>query len=774
MNLKAFAIAGAFFVLKGCYLMATILEALQRAVSLQNSGKIDDAAHIYRAVLEVDQSQPDALHLLGLILSQQGEHSEAIKLVRRALEKVPSNPTFHSNYGVVLRRAGKFDEAIEAYEKSIQLAPKSADAYFNLGKALKLVGKTPEARDRFDHSRKLNPKKAEAWVSLSNTFVDEGDYETAHRLLVEALSYRPDSCELHISCGVVLKRLQRIEESLSCYKKAVEIGPTNIEALCKLANAFVGQNRLDSAEGLVKRAQEVAPKHHLVLNAAGLVAKSKGDYDTAIACYQEALIQKPDFSVAIANLGVSQRQRGDISAALANLQRALELDSENVESKVNLAATSFATGRFEHAVKLFREVLEKDPRFVDADDNYLMCLQYHPEFGIAEIYNEHKRWNELHARGKEAALPKPRGHNERIKIGFVSADLGNHPVGYFTHLLFEYLDKDQFELVVYSDRIGLDELGQELRSLADEWHETLGLSHSDLADLIRRNRIDVLFDLAGHTAQHRLLTFAQRAAPIQVSWAGYVGTTGLAQMDYLLADRFHCPEVHDSYYSEEVLRMPNGYICYSPPSYAPKIRERDWGASPAVSFGVVANPAKVNEYCLRLWNEILVGFPDSRIVFCYKGWTDKVNKERVFEVLNGVGKDRIRFEFRDGHQNMLEYYNEIDIALDTFPYSGGLTACEALWMGVPTITLPKDKFCSRHSLSHLSNVGLTELIADDENDYVEKAIELAADRERLCAYRNTLRVQTASSTLCDGKQFASDFGNLINQLFDTSTRSNFD
>jgi predicted O-linked N-acetylglucosamine transferase (SPINDLY family) len=312
--------------------------------------------------------------------------------------------------------------------------------------------------------------------------------------------------------------------------------------------------------------------------------------------------------------------------------------------------------------------------------------------------------------------------------------------------------------VCYSDRAAKDDVTARFQAVAALWRDVASWSDDRLAEQIRADRIDILFDLAGHTAKNRLLAFARRPAPIQITWAGYVGTTGLAAMDYILADRHEIPPEAEAHYREKVLRMPDGYICYDPPAYAPAVTDLPALRRGYVTFGSFNNPAKLSTPILELWAKVLQRLPTARLLLKYKGMDNPALGERVRAILAGQGVEAERLELQGDspHADLLAQYNTVDIALDTFPYNGGLTTCEALWMGAPVITLPGETFASRHSLSHLSGVGLTEMVACDQGDYVGLAVALAQDLPRLAALRAGLRPRMAASPLCDGPRFATN------------------
>ena len=353
------------------------------------------------------------------------------------------------------------------------------------------------------------------------------------------------------------------------------------------------------------------------------------------------------------------------------------------------------------------------------------------------------------------------------RLGFISPDLGRHPVGFFLVRVLENLGRGPHETFCYSDRIVKDGLTHRLRAAATRWRDVVGMSHERLAEQVRADRIDILFDLAGHTAGNRLLVFARKPAPIQVSWIGYEGTTGLAAMDYLIADHLMVPAGSERHYRERVLRMPDGYLCYDPPETAPPV-----GPAPSLkqgfaTFGSFNNPAKITPEVVAVWAKILRAAPTARLVMKYRGLGDPAVKRRFLDLFaaHGVGPQRLELLPWSSYSDYLATYHRVDVVLDPFPFSGSTTTCESLWMGVPVITCPGETFASRHSLSHLSSVGLTETIARDPDEYVELAISLAGDPARLAALRSGLRERMAASPLCDGKRFASHLMLLLQDVW---------
>jgi predicted O-linked N-acetylglucosamine transferase (SPINDLY family) len=333
--------------------------------------------------------------------------------------------------------------------------------------------------------------------------------------------------------------------------------------------------------------------------------------------------------------------------------------------------------------------------------------------------------------------------------------------------VLEHLDRDRFEVVCYYTRSEQDDFSSRIEAASKEWHHVYGKPNDALAARIREERIDILFDLSGHSADHRLLVFTRRPAPIQITWLGYVGTTGLTTMDYLIADRFHVPPGVEEHYVEKILRMPDGYACFDPPAEAPEL-----GPLPAlerghVTFGSFNNLSKITPEVVALWAQIIRRVPRSRLLLHAPALGGATARRRISHSFVAAGGDPARLELRGTlrRPELLAAYNTIDVALDPFPYSGGVTTCEALWMGVPVVTSPGETFASRHSFSHLSNVGLTETIAADHCAYVDRAVALAGDVAHLADLRAGLRERVASSPLCDGPRFAAHFMSLLRDVW---------
>jgi predicted O-linked N-acetylglucosamine transferase (SPINDLY family) len=466
---------------------------------------------------------------------------------------------------------------------------------------------------------------------------------------------------------------------------------------------------------------------------------------------------KPGFAEAHYNLGNALKENNLLGEAAACFRRALELNPDYAVAHNNLGSTLREAGDVAAAIACFAEAERLLPRSVVACSNRLLAMHYDPRSTPELILAAHRDFDRRF--GTPALPPGPHDNQpdaeRRIRVGYVSADLRAHPVGYFLLPVLPAHDRRRVEVVCYADSRTADALTQRLRTASDVWRVTAGLGHDDLARQVRDDRIDILVDLAGHTAKNRLPMFAQRPAPVQVTWAGYVGTTGMAAIDYLLSDERETPAGTDDRHVETVVRMPDGYVCYAPPDDAPAVAPLPAGRRGAVTFGCYNNLAKVGAGVLALWARILAALPDARLVLKTHalGDPDTAERYRGLAAAAGIAPQRLLLQGASPHRELLAAYGAIDLALDPFPYSGGLTTLESLWMGVPVVTLGGDSFAARHSLSHLTTAGWPELIAGGADDYVDIAVGLARDLPRLARLRAELRPRLAASPLCDGPRF---------------------
>jgi predicted O-linked N-acetylglucosamine transferase (SPINDLY family) len=635
-------------------------------------------------------------------------------------------------------QAGRLEEAEQAYRQILQSEPNHADAIHLLGYLAHQVGRN----------------------------------ELAVELIVRAIELKGNVPAFHNNLGEAYRALRKISAAVACYRRALRLKPDYPEALNNLGITLNDQGQFDQAVASLRQALALKPDFALAHNNLGTAFQTHGQLDEAVNCFRRAVELQPDYALAYNNLGAVLRDQGRLTEAVACCRRATELLPGYAEAYNNLGNALGIQGQLDEALIAYRRALELKPEYAEAHSNLLYTLHFVGKVTPTELVEAHAEYDRQHAVPLLGATPPRAGirdRHARLRVGFVSPDLGRHPVGFFLVRVLENLKDQPLETICYSDRVFKDDMTQRLQAAATEWRDVPSLSHEQLAEQIRADRIDILFDLAGHTAHNRLLVFARKPAPIQVTWIGYEGTTGLGTMDYLLADRHVVPEGSERYHRERVLRLPDGYLCYDPPASAPPVGPPPLLKNGFPTFGSFNKLTKLTPDVIAVWSDILRRVPAARLVLKYRGLGDETVRQRYLDLFaaHGVEPHRLDLLPPSSYEEYLTTYHQVDVVLDPFPFSGSTTTCEALWMGVPVVTCPFETFASRHSLSHLSTVGLTETIARDLDEYVELAVSLAGELPRLTALRADLRERMAASPLCDGKRFA---GNLVTILRELAAR----
>jgi predicted O-linked N-acetylglucosamine transferase (SPINDLY family) len=736
--------------------------------------RIPEAVACYRRAVELKPDFADAHYNLGAALKDQGKLDEAVACYRRVLQLRPDDTATYNNLGNALRDQGQLEEAVACCRRVLELQPDYAAAHYNLGNALRDQGKLDEAVACYRRAVELKPDFVDAHSNLGNLLKDLRKLDDAVACYRRALALKPAFAELHSNLGNALGDQGKLDEAVACYQQALQLKPDYAEAYTNLGNALQDQRKFDEAVACYRRTLELKPDYAEAHYNLGNALNDQGKSDEAVACYRRTLALKPDFADAYSSLGSALWRQGKLDEAVACCRRVLQLKPDFAEAYSNLGLLFCHRGTLDEAVACYRRALELKPDYADAHSNLLCALHYGAGVTPQALAEAHADYDRRHAAplgGTFAPQETVRDRHGPLRLGFVSPDLGRHPVGYFLVRALENLRHEQPQTICYSDRTVKDDVTQRLQAAATQWRDVIGMSDQRLAEQIRADRIDILFDLAGHTGHNRLLVFARKPAAIQITWIGYEGTTGLAAMDYLLADRYVAPEGSQQYFRERLLWMPDGYLCYDPPAAATPVAPPPSLARGYATFGSFNNLAKITAEVVAVWAEILHRAPTARLVMKYRGLGDPSVKRRYLDLFaaHGVAPQRLELLPFGTYAEYLQAYQQVDLALDPFPFSGSATTCDALWMGVPVVTCPGATFASRHTLSHLSNIGLTDTIARDLHEYVELALALAADPSRLALLRAGLRQRMAASPLCDGKRFAANLMSTLRKAWQART-----
>jgi predicted O-linked N-acetylglucosamine transferase (SPINDLY family) len=754
------------------------------------AGDLDRAEPYYRHVIAHDPGHADAWHLLGVLANQRGRPEQALDYLGRALALKPGEAGFHLNRGVALQALGRLEEAAASFRNAAEAKPDFAEAHNNLANALHTLGRHDAAVAHWQRALTLQPAYAEERHNLAVALYQRGALEEAASHARAALQLRPDFAPAHLTLGNALGGLQRYEEAEACYREALRRRPDLAVAHGNLAHVLRMRGRREEALASARQALALAPASSDAHNAAGAVLGGLGRAEEAAAHLRHALGLRPDHPEAHNNLGVllsGQRQfaeaaahftqallrRPDLTDASLNLARALarlgELDGavaavrealrhhpESAAAHSCLGELLAQQGRLAEAEAAFREALRLQPDLAVAHSSLLIALNFDPRRTPADLLAEHRRWEERQAR-VEVLGPAP-GHDRdpgrRLRVGYVSPDLVRHVLCHFFEPILAHHDAREVEAVCYADALFGDAVTERLRGLVARWQPIHGQGDAEVAERVRADGIDVLVDLAGHTGG-RLGVFARRPAPVQLTYLGYPTTTGLAAMHYRLTDAVADPPGEAAGHTEELVRLPGGFCCYAPPADAPPVAPSPAQGRGYVTFGSLHKLGKLNDRVLDLWCAALRAAPSARLLVfrdTLRGSARDYFREQFAR--RGVPEGRVILGYQvEGDQSHLTIYRDIDVLLDAFPWGGHATACEALWMGVPVLTLRGERHAGRMVASVLTQVGLTEFIAGTPEAFVARAAGLAADAGRLVALRAGLRDQVRASPLCDGAGF---------------------
>ena len=665
-------------------------------------------------------------------------------------------------------QAGRLAEAI--YRQVLAQVLNHADALHLLGVLACHAGHLAAAIDLIGRAIAIAPDVAEYHHNLGESYWRNGEWEAAIASSRRAVALEPGMAVAYINLGSALSRVGRTDEAISVYQRAIALWPDHAQVHGNLGVALHEAGRLDQASAALRRAIELGPERGEVHINLGNVLSDKDQPEEAIAAYRRGIALRPDDAVAQTNLGVALHVTGRSDEAIAALSRAIELDPGFACAYNNLGGVYKDRGQIDRGLAYFHRAVEIKPDFVEAASSYLFNLHYHPGHDAQALLAEHRQW------ARQYALPmasevrphdNDRAPDRTMRVGFVSPDFRIHPVGRVLLPLFEHRNRRQTEIVCYSDARTQDRLTRYLKGLADRWHDTAGLTDPQLDGQIRADGIDILVDLALHTAGNRMLVFARKPAPVQVTMLGMASTTGLTTIDYRLTDAYlDPPGASDDDYTERLIRLPHGFWCYPPPHDSPAV-----GGLPAlrngfVTFGCLNQLAKVSRPALQLWVKILRLLPGARLVLHSAPGSHQDAIRAPFRDA-GVDPDRVAFAAKLSFRPYFALYNELDLALDPFPYNGGTTTMDALWMGVPVVTLAGRTAVGRGGVSVLSNIGLPELIAQTPEQYVAIAVELAKDLARLSELRAGLRQRMQVSPLTDGKQYAADVEAALRRMWQT-------
>ena len=545
---------------------------------------------------------------------------------------------------------------------------------------------------------------------------------------------KPDYAEAHSDLGIILRELGKLDESEKSFRQAITLKPDFAAAHSNLGNTLQELGRLDESESSHRKAIVLKPDFAVAYNNLGNTLKDLRKLDEAEASLRQAITLKPDYAKAYIKLGVILHELGRLEEAETSYTQAIVLQPDYAEAHSNL--------------------LFLYSGFMYESSHYLKKAREYGQQIAKSVVSKYSNWLCV-------------GNTKILRVGMVSGDLKNHPVGYFLEEFLNQLGKFDFELYAYTTQSNEDDLTLRIKPGFTRWKSLVGISDVNAADHIYNDGIHILIDLSGHTGKNRLPIFAWKPAPVQISWLGYFASTGVADIDYILGDPYVTPTEEANHFSEKIWQLPESYICFTEPEVDIDVVSLPALDKKKITFGCFNKIARITDPVVRVWSEILLAVPTAVLFLKDKYFDTESVRDSFYNrfKVNGIQKDRLILEGGSPRSKYLAAYNRVDIALSPFPYGGGTTSAEGLWMGVPVITMQGNHFLSHLGESIAHNTGLSDWIAVDEEDYVAKAIAFSSDFEGLGKLRSRLRAQVLSCPLFDAERFANHFNNALRGMW---------
>lgn len=634
---------------------------------------------------------PTPLELQTLLhLYQEGDLQGAYLKAQALTVQFPKHAMGWGILGAIHRARRDDAKALPCLKKVAEISPSDPTAHFNLANALRDLGLSEEAANHYHRALKLKPDLPHGFFHLGNMQHESGKLALAERSYRRALDLAPDHVETLSNLSYVLQDCGRLQEALAVNDRALDIQPSNAALHYNRGDLLLELDLLDGAETAARKAIELAPDMAIAHALLANVCKTRGDLEGAVNAYHDALAIEP----------------------------------ENT----------------------------------DIQSNLLFTLSYLPSYSQPDSFKRAQAFGQTSARNVKALTQGWAGDpsSQVLRVGLLSADLRNHPVGHFLEGVLAHLDPKRVELVALSTQTFEDELTRRIRPAFREWHSLAGMSDADAAAMIRRLGLHLVVDLSGHTAGNRLPLFAYRLSPVQATWLGYFASTGLREMDYLIADPVSLPAECEPYFTESIWRLPDTRLCFTPPREAIDVNPLPAISNGFVTFGSTSNLLKLNDYVVALWSRILGSVPGSRLLLQAKqlGSADMRNALAQRFAAHGVQAVQLLLEPPTERSSYLRTYQRIDFCLDPFPFPGGTTTAESLWMGVPVLTLNGSHFLAKQGTGLMTSVGLFDWIATDEEDYAARAVRFAQDVRSLAELRQCLRQKALASPIFDAPRFA--------------------
>jgi len=740
--------------------MPADVNSFEAALMLHRAGDLRGAEAAYRQVLVAEGQHAGAWHMLALIALASRRPELAEQFALQALASDPHGAEYHAALAEACRGLGRVDDAIAGYRRAVDLRPDYAEAHANLGTLLHVQGDLPAAGACYRSALDLAPDYALAHHNLAIICQALGDLDAAAAGFSEAARLNPRALDSRLALGYLLAARGQAQEAHDFFAGAARDFPTSAAALAGLGHACQCLGRPAEAERHLRQAAELEPalaRPHLDL---GIVLRQLGRPTEALAVLGRAHAIDPTLADALVHTAGVHRDLKQFDLAADTARRATELAPRSHPAWAQLASALYSQGDLEGTIAAHRRTIELAPHDVASHSNLIYAINAHEDYAAARLAVEHRGWAEQHAEpltSRAARHENSREPGRRLRVGYVSAHFREHAVAFFSEPAITSHNRRDFEIFCYSDVRNGDAITERFRAAADQWRDTATLDDPALADLIRRDQIDVLVDLAGHIAGNRLLAFARRPAPVQVTYLGYQNTTGMSAMDYRLTDAHADPiGATDEFYTEQLVRLPRAFFCFRPADPAPPVNPLPAIQRGYITFGSLNQSIKLRPHAWHAWMEILRATPNSRLLVLADASDAFAAHLRQRAQRSGVGPERVEIVPKRPRYDYLALHQQIDLALDSFPFNGHTTVCDALWMGVPSMMLEGTSYASRFGSSAHRHLGLEEFVTRGPDQYVRAAVGWTKRLNELDDLRQSLRDRMRQSAIMDAAGFAHD------------------
>ena len=778
----------------------TAIPNLQDAISFHQQGELYQAEAIYRHLLTIDRRNADALHLLGVITAQTGNHQGAVDLIGLAIEINPNVASYQSNRANSLKELKQLDDAIACYEKAVALKPDFVEAYYNLGISLQELKQSDTAVASYDIAIALKPDFAEAYYNRGISLQEMKQLHVAVASYDMAIALKPGFAEAYYNRGILQHELKQLEDAVASYDLAIALKPKYAEAYSNRGNSLKELKQLEDAVASYDKAIAINPDLAEAYFNRGTCMKELKQFEGAIASYDKAIDLKPDFAEAYSNRGNALKELRQLSDAVASYDLAIALKPDYAEAYFNRGNALQELKQLDAAVASYDQANRLKPEY-----EYLYGMKQHIKMHMCFWQDFEIKVLELTRRIKlkmraapcfdilslPISLSDQRGVAEiwsvdkypcnpslgpicktssksKIRLGYYSADFRVHPVSILTVGLFELHDKSKFELIAFSMRTeSNDEMRERITKAFDQFIDVTTMSDKEVAALSRTLEIDIAIDLGGYTQNCRTGIFSFRAAPIQLSYIGYLGTMGADYYDYLIADRTIIPVKSQSHYSEKIVYLPSYQVNDSNQETSRIALSRQELNLPTSGFVYCCFNAnyKITPSTFDGWMRILKSVPES-VLLLYTEINSAAENLKLEADKRGVNPERLIFGKKLIRSQYLARCRSANLFLDTLPYNAGATASDALWAGLPVLTCMGESFASRVAASLLYSIGLPELVTETQAEYEALAIELAINPVKLKGIKDKLESNRLTTPLFDTTSFAKHIESAYTKMYE--------